>query len=102
MFGSQILEVAIGIVFVYLILSLICSAINELVARMSALRSRTLEDGIRNLLDGKSPDGRELVDIFYGHHLIKGLYNQVWVDNLISKEGQTFIYPFSHLCAGTI
>jgi hypothetical protein len=30
MFGSQILEVAIGIVSVYLMLSLICSAINEL------------------------------------------------------------------------
>jgi hypothetical protein len=93
MFGSQILEVAIGIVFVYLILSLICSALNELVARMSALRSRTLEDGIRNLLDGKSQDGRELADIFYGHHLIKGLYKQGWIDKLIGRKGRPSYIP---------
>jgi hypothetical protein len=32
MFGSNTLEVAIGIVFVYLLLSLFCTAVNESVA----------------------------------------------------------------------
>ena len=49
MFGSDMLEVAIGVIFVYVVLSLACTAFNEIVARMMALRSKTLEDGIRNL-----------------------------------------------------
>jgi hypothetical protein len=93
MFGSQILEVAIGIVFVYLMLSLICSAFNELIARMSALRSGTLETGIRNLLSGKSPSGRELTDIFYEHHLIRGLYKQGWFDKLLGRKGRPSYIP---------
>ena len=30
-FGSTLLEVAIGVVFVYLLVSLLCSALNELI-----------------------------------------------------------------------
>ena len=50
MFGSQILDVAIGLVFVYLLLSLICSTLMEMVARLVALRSNTLEEAIRHIL----------------------------------------------------
>ena len=31
MFGSSILDIAIGLVFVFLLLSLICSALNEFI-----------------------------------------------------------------------
>jgi hypothetical protein len=95
MFGSQILEVAIGIVFVYLLLSLICSTANELVARMSALRSGTLEAGIHNLLSGKTPSGQELADIFYEHPLIKGLYRQGCFDKLVGRKGKPSYIPSS-------
>lgn len=71
MFGSEVLDVAIGLVFIYLLLSLICSAINEWIARICALRSKTLEEGIRNLLS--DPD---LAKKFYQHPLIKGLARQ--------------------------
>ena len=54
MFGSEILEVAIGLVLVYLLLALICSALSEWIARMFAMRSKTLKAGIRNLLDDPS------------------------------------------------
>ena len=77
MSGSEILDVAIGLIFVYLLLGLLCSAFNEWIARIFALRSRTLEAGIKNLLKGQCPDGRELAEVFYNHPLIKSL----------SKEG---------------
>jgi hypothetical protein len=50
MFGSQILEVVIGLSLIYLLLSIGCSGIKELIASLFSLRSKTLEDAIRNML----------------------------------------------------
>src|SRR2546426_11145958 len=50
MFNSQILDVAIGMIFVYLLLSLICSAANELVELFLKKRARQLERGLYELL----------------------------------------------------
>ena len=51
MFGSTILETAIGLVFVYLLFSLLVSAINEAVmGHLTHLRSRVLEEGLKALL----------------------------------------------------
>jgi hypothetical protein len=36
MFGSEVLEVAIGLVFVYLLLSVLCSAIAELIETLES------------------------------------------------------------------
>ena len=72
MFGSTVLEVAIGLVFVYFLLSLLCSTINEqVIARFFALRAKTLEEGLNNMLPG--PQGSDLVNKLYKHPLIKGL-----------------------------
>jgi hypothetical protein len=54
MFGSNILDIAIGLVFAFLAVSLICTAANELIAAITRSRARDLERGIRNLLDGTS------------------------------------------------
>jgi hypothetical protein len=62
MFGSQPIEVAIGLVFVYLVLSLICSVIKEGLAGALGMRAKTLEEGIQNLLDHP-----ETVQSFYDH-----------------------------------
>ena len=63
MLGSTILETAIGLVFVYLLFSLLVSAINEAVlGHMTHLRSRVLENGLKSLLSdegSKSPPVRE-------------------------------------------
>jgi hypothetical protein len=72
MFGSSTLEIAIGLIFIYLLLSLICTAANELVAAVMKMRSKNLEKGIRNLLNDLP--GNELAKKFYDHPLIKGLY----------------------------
>ncbi len=74
MFGSMALELAISMVFVYLLLSLLCTAINEWLAGILALRSKTLEQGIQNLLNDQSGNG--FAKQIYEHPLIKGLCEQ--------------------------
>lgn len=55
MFGLPILEVAIGLSFVYLLLSLICTTLNETIAGLTGRRADLLEKGISSLL-GDDPD----------------------------------------------
>lgn len=71
MFGSGMLDVAIGIIFIYLFLSLICSIITEWVAGLRSLRAENLEVGIRKLLN--NPNGNGLAQKFYAHPLVKGI-----------------------------
>jgi hypothetical protein len=49
MFGSDILDLAIGVVFLFLLLSLICTAINELIEGFVKRRARDLERGLKEL-----------------------------------------------------
>lgn len=72
MFGSEVLDVVIGVVFVYLTLSLICSAIQEAIASFLRLRARFLYAGIRNLLS--DPNGEGLVRDLFNHPLIDSLF----------------------------
>ena len=51
LFGSTMLEVAIGVIFVYLLVSLLCSALSELLESFLRYRYRDLERGIGKLLD---------------------------------------------------
>ena len=68
------LDVALGLIFVYLLLSLICTTVNEWVAALMKHRSRTLEEGIRNLLNAQLAGGaRKLSEQLYQHPLIKAL-----------------------------
>lgn len=78
MFGSQMLEVAIGLGFVYLLLSLTCSAFTELIANVMALRAHDLETGIQRLLDDAGDSKRTAA--LYKHPLIKALV-QGWPAN---------------------
>ncbi len=72
MFGLQALDIALGLIFVYLLLSLICTAANELIAGLFKLRARNLVQAVNNLLCGaKGPD---LGGKFFEHPLIKSLY----------------------------
>src|SRR5436190_22299908 len=58
MFNSPVLEVAIGMIFFYLLLSLICTALNELIEAWLKNRAYDLEHGIRKLLDDPDPNAR--------------------------------------------
>ncbi|HUS12711.1 MAG TPA: hypothetical protein VMZ30_19735 [Pyrinomonadaceae bacterium] len=68
MFNSGILDVVIGVIVIFLQLSLVCTAVNELIALMLKKRAKELEKGIGKLLTNP-----QLVDKFYAHPLIKGL-----------------------------
>jgi hypothetical protein len=48
--GTTALDVAIGLAFLFFLLSLVVSAVNELIASLLAWRAKNLEEGIRNLL----------------------------------------------------
>ena len=71
MFGSTILDVAIGIIFIYLLVSLVISAINELIAALLKSRAKNLSKGIQVLLQDPSQAG--WVARLYEHPLIASL-----------------------------
>jgi hypothetical protein len=69
MFGSSIIDIAIGLIFVYLLLSLICSAANETIERFSKMRAKDLERGLGEMLRDD-----DLVERLYKHPLIYSLF----------------------------
>ncbi|MDQ3801671.1 MAG: hypothetical protein M3384_19785 [Acidobacteriota bacterium] len=72
MFGSEILDVVIGMIFIFLLLSLVCTAINEMIEAVLNKRAKFLEAGIKELLNDRSGTG--LVAAIYNHPLIAGLF----------------------------
>jgi hypothetical protein len=87
LFNSTVLEVVIGLVFVYLLLAIICTAANEWIAGLLKARSKVLSRTLKNLLgsqpleEGGADDG--LVRMFYEHPLIK---------SMMRDEGTHFAY----------
>src|ERR1700730_3856007 len=74
MLGSEMLDVAIGMTFIYLLLSLVCSAANELIERSAKRRASDLEKGLRELLN--DPNGANLVKKVYDHGMVSGLFKR--------------------------
>ncbi len=72
MFGSETVDVALGLVFLFLLVSLICSSIKEALETVLNHRARDLRRGIQELLGER--DNAGLVADFYNHPLIKALY----------------------------
>lgn len=91
------LDVAIGMTFVFLLISLICTAINELLEAFVKNRAKDLEKGIRELI-GKAqetsgtedtPADYEYVKRLYEHPLVYGLFQGKYTPN--SKELPSYI-----------
>jgi hypothetical protein len=72
MFGVEILEVAIGVIFIFLLVSILCTAVREGIETMLKMRSVHLEQGIRELLNDR--DATDLARNLYQHPLIFGLF----------------------------
>jgi hypothetical protein len=103
--GISALDVAIGLSFIFLALSLVASAAQEILANVLALRSRKLEEGLRNMLVDSTPappgspalaaapeEPREdLLFRLYSHPVIRSLYrkSRLWMGRttLVSEEG---------------
>jgi hypothetical protein len=78
MFDFAALDVALGVIFVYLVLALVCSALNETISSVLSWRAKFLREGIANLLDPENhSNGRQLATQLYGHPLINGLIRPV-------------------------
>lgn len=75
MTSIPILEVTIGLVFVYLLLSLVGSVLQEMIASLFKMRAENLWQGIENLLGNETRDGatKSLPREVYDHALIRGL-----------------------------
>ncbi len=74
MSGLQAIDVGLGLMFIYLILSLVCTAINEFLAGQRDWRKNELSKGIQNLLAGSGLS--HLYEDFKKHPLIKSLYGE--------------------------
>jgi hypothetical protein len=78
LFGSTILDVAIGLIFVYLLLAILCTAANELVSGLLKARAKMLEKGIAQLLNNQPTladpkNTSAFLKAFYNHPLITGM-----------------------------
>jgi hypothetical protein len=77
LFNSTVLDWAIGIVFVYLLLAILCTTINEWIAGITGVRAQTLKQAIAQLLDDQPHNGgdptKSFLAQFYAHPLIAGM-----------------------------
>lgn len=79
---SAVLDIAIGVIFIYLILSLLASEIQELVATVLQWRAKHLKESIENLLVGDNKkDPPEML-------AAKRLANQLYTNPLIENVNQ--------------
>ena len=109
--GITALDVAIGLAFVYLLFSVLCSAIQEAIAGVLDLRARTLEKGLKNLLEdngganengapravdgspGEASSGSEnLFEKLLSHGLIRTQYRDAaWWSVKRDRRGPSYI-----------
>jgi hypothetical protein len=68
------LEVAIGLVFIYLLLSLMCSAAGEYIEAKLNNRAKYLRQGVILLLNESRGGGIDLAQQLYDHGLVRPLY----------------------------
>lgn len=101
LFGSTVLEVAIGMIFIYLLLSLLSSAISEYIEALMNNRGKNLRRGIELLLNDQEHKGeghQDLADALYKHGLIRGLYRGLEANKLPSYiPSRTFALALWHM-----
>jgi hypothetical protein len=73
MFGSEVLEVAIGLSLLFLLISLMCSAVQEAIESVIKTRAMHLEWAIREMLSDRS--GASVTQELFKHPLIFSLFN---------------------------
>jgi hypothetical protein len=70
-----IVQVVVGLSFLFFVLSILASAVNEAIAAMTKQRARMLEKGIVNLVTGARGDdtaGLKIVADLYDHSVVNG------------------------------
>jgi hypothetical protein len=85
MTSNPMIDVTIGLILMYLVLSLICTTINELIANAFSIRAKTLRSGLERLIDDK-----RLLSQFNDHGLIDGLRTMLKGDHPSYLSSSTF------------
>lgn len=75
-----VVDITLGLVFIYLILSLLASEIQELISTLLQWRAKHLRNSIELLLSGGSES--EKSDIINAIHLVRKLYNDPLINTL--------------------
>ncbi len=93
MSSSAIFDLAVGIVFVFLLVSLICSQISDKISQWLRWRAKDLEAGLRSFVVGEN--NKDLVVKLYDNALIKSLVPQeMGVTQFLKKTPlRRFVYP---------
>ena len=89
LFNSAMLDIIIGVIFVYLLLSILCTAANEWVSALTRRRGEMLRKGIHQLLENQPTrsegDRDAFLRDFYKHPLITSIIHD--------KNHPTYIAP---------
>lgn len=80
MFDHPIIDVGLGLIFFYVVLSLVASAVQEWIASLCALRSKNLRKGVQNLI------GDVYAKKVYEHPLVKNLSKDKKLPSYIAPE----------------
>ena len=80
MLDHPIIDVTLGLVFFYVVLSLVASAVQEWIASVCALRSKNLRSGVENLI------GSDYAEKVYQHPLIKNLAKKNRLPSYVAPE----------------
>lgn len=71
MFGLESLDIMIGLITIYLIFGMACTAIVEAVMSWTDVRSKNLYAAFKELFDGN--EGTNFTQLFYSHPLVQSL-----------------------------
>jgi hypothetical protein len=104
MFGSNVLDIAVGMIFTYLIMGLVVTAANELLASMLSTRSKYLVRGIagmfgeefKNLKKVQKAGQSTWAAQFFSHPLIDALAEGDHGPAYIPSK--TFVQTLLHIC----
>ena len=80
MFDHPIIDVTLELVFFFVILSLVASAMQEWIASVFSLRSKNLRSGVENLI------GKDYAKKVYGHPLVSNLARKNKLPSYIAPE----------------
>ncbi len=98
LFGSEMLEVAIGLSFMYLLLSIVCSTVTEWISWVLKLRAKVLVDGIRKLVTGTaSPVEGDPAAVF-----VTELLDHPLINSIKNKNGSPPSYINARTFAGAL
>jgi hypothetical protein len=88
---GPVLEVGIGLIFVFLVLALVTSALNEAVSGLVSRRASFFEKWLRQQLG----DGQQ-VEAFFAHPLVRSMSGKRWVvvgRKIVRRERPSYLEP---------